>query len=69
MTDDDSKVKFYSKGTKIGEIGFYQSPRGIRKGENRPDIIVIDCHIVCDHLQLLRHIEYLKELYFALDIK
>ena len=23
MTDDDSKVKFYSKGTKIGEIGFY----------------------------------------------
>ena len=36
-----------------------QSPRGLRHGDKRPDVIVIDCYKVATREQLDKHIEYL----------
>lgn len=69
MEDEKSKIGFYSKGIKIKEIGLYQNPRGIRDGANRPDIVVIDCYVVCDHTQMKKMIDYLIEINLALERK
>lgn len=45
----------------------YQSPRGIRHEDKRPNLIVIDCHIEADQLQLIKHIEYLTTLVHAME--
>jgi hypothetical protein len=69
MKEERSKIGFYSKGVKIQEIGLFQSPRGIRNGDHRPDIVVIDCHVICDNVQLGKLIRYLSDVHCALELK
>lgn len=45
----------------------FQSPRGLRHENKRPDRIVIDCYKVATKEELDKHIEYLLTLRNALQ--
>lgn len=56
-------------GDKKTELTDFQSPRGVRNGVLRPDIVIIDCYIEADYLALAKHIQYLTELLTSLQVK
>ena len=49
-------------GSKTFNLTAGQSPRGLRNGTLRPDVIVIDCYIIASKEKLEKFIKYLNEI-------
>lgn len=57
----ECKFKFNVGGKQI-ELKAYQSPRGIRHEDKRPDFVIIDCYQEFNQTDLFRHIDYLQTI-------
>lgn len=49
------------------ECGAFQSPKGLRNDDKRPDKIIIESNEVLDLIQLRRYINYLNTLANAME--
>lgn len=49
-------------GDRQFELSAYQSPRGLRNKDKRPDKVVIESQEVLDLVQLRKHIKYLNDI-------
>ena len=63
----ESQFEFHYKD-KSWKFNFGQSPRGIRFGDKRPELLIIKYQgLRLDKFRLSRYIEYLTELYTAME--
>lgn len=69
-TPNENKCNFtfkYESGRSVS-LGLYQSPRGLRYENKRPNLIFIDCQMEVDQLQLIKYIEYLQTLVHSMEL-
>ncbi|WP_165026766.1 hypothetical protein [Dysgonomonas sp. ZJ279] len=70
MTERKQECKFTLKSENSSfEFKAYQSLRGVRCEDKRPNIIVVDCYQSFDVVELQKHIQYLQTLVFAMEFK
>lgn len=49
------------------ELLNFQSPRGLRFADKRPNIIIIDCYMQADKILLGKYIKWLNDLYCSMQ--
>lgn len=64
----ECKFKFNIGGKQI-ELKAYQSPRGIRVEDKRPDYVIIDCYQEFNQVELFCLIGYLREIALCMENK
>lgn len=67
MGTTKSKFTFKFENGKSMTLEGYQSPRGLRCGDKRPNLIMIDCYMEVDQLELIKHVEYLTTLIHSME--
>lgn len=70
-TPNENKANFtfkFESGYSVA-LGLYQSPRGVRYEDKRPNLIVIDCYLELSPLQLIKYIDYLQTLVHSMELQ
>lgn len=70
MEERKKECKFmFNVGGKQIELKDFQSPRGIRREDKRPDFVIIDCYQELDQVELFRLIDYLQTIACCMENK
>lgn len=70
MAERKQESKFILKvGGKEFNLKAFQSPRGIRHEDKRPNIIVVDCYQEFNVVEFHRYIDYLQTLASAMELR